>query len=72
MEDIKPPLTADVGHLMTSSDEISGIGDGVVKRIELLPEDEKLDKEKFLNLWQGQNRYIDQLEAKLKVILRAF
>ena len=69
MEDIKPPIPTDIGSLNTGNDEISSVTTGVnVKRVQLL-EDEKLDRVQFLEQWQEQNRYIDQLEAKLKVFL---
>ena len=69
MEDIKHPIPTDIGSLNTGNDEISSVTTGVnVKRVQLL-EDEKLDRVQFLEQWQEQNRYIDQLEAKLKVFL---
>ena len=67
MEDAKPQVPSEVLPSNNGSDEIaSSSSNGVIKRIHL-PEDEKVEKEKFLELWHDQNRYIDQLETKLKV-----
>jgi len=67
MEDAKPQVPSEVLPSNNGSDEIaSSSSNGVIKRIHL-PEDEKVEKEKFLELWHDQNRYIDQLETKLKM-----
>ena len=69
MEDVKPS-TLDIDNTIKGApgDEMSGGTDdsGIIKRVQL-PEDEKLEQQQFLSLWQEQNRYIDQLESKLKV-----
>ena len=72
MEDIKP-LSTDSGVPMVSigasNDEIAlEANTGIIKRVQL-PEDEKLEKAKFLELWHEQNRYLDHVEAKLKVFI---
>ena len=67
MEDEKPQLAAEPVASNVGTDENSHTANnGIIKRIHL-PEDEKVEREKFLELWHEQNRYIDHLEAKLKV-----
>ena len=67
MEDEKPPLAAEPVASNAGTDENSHTANnGIIKRIHL-PEDEKVEREKFLELWHEQNRYIDHMEAKLKV-----
>ena len=67
MDDTKPQLPVETVPSNSGNDEIAtNINNGVLKRIHL-PEDEKVEREKFLELWHEQNRYIDHLEAKLKV-----
>ena len=75
MEDVKPPLTEDPtlksGPNVAKDDIVTLASNGITKRVEL-PEDQKLEKEKFLELWQEQNQYIDHIEAKLKVRKQTF
>ena len=65
MDDIKPGL-AEFGNAITASENANGTRDSDLKRVRL-PENEKTNREDLLILWEEQNRYIDQLEAKLKV-----
>ena len=68
MDDTKSQLAVETVPSNSGNDEIApNVNNGVLKRVHL-PEDEKVEREKFLELWHEQNRYIDQLEAKLKVI----
>ena len=67
MDDIKPQLPVETLPSNSGNDEIApNINNGVPKRVHL-PEDEKVEREKFLELWHEQSRYIDHLESKLKV-----
>jgi len=67
MDDTKPQLPVETIPSNSGNDEIAtNINNGVLKRVHL-PEDEKVEREKFLELWHEQNRYIDHLEAKLKI-----
>ena len=66
MEDVKPPLTVETGGNNVAKDDIPTLPNNGIKRVQL-SEDQKLEKAQFLELWQEQNRYIDHLEAKLKV-----
>ena len=65
MDDTKPVLT-EFGNVITASEDANGAGNSDLKRVRL-PENEKTNREDLLILWEEQNRYIDQLEAKLKV-----
>ena len=67
MDDIKPVL-AEFGNAITASEDANNTRDSDLKRVRL-PENEKTNREDLLILWEEQNRYIDQLEAKLKVRL---
>ena len=50
------------------SDEMpSSSNSGGISRAQY-PEDKKLGPADFLELWKEQNRYIDHLESKLKVL----
>ena len=67
MDDTKSQLAVETVPSNSGNDEIApNVNNGVLKRVHL-PEDEKVEREKFLELWHEQNRYIDHLEAKLKV-----
>jgi len=67
MDDTKPQLPVETVPSNPGNDEIApNINNGVLKRVHL-PEDEKVEREKFLELWHEQNKYIDHLEAKLKI-----
>ena len=67
MEDEKPQLAAEPVASNAGSDENTHTANnGIIKRIHL-PEDENVEREKILELWHEQNRYIDHIEAKLKV-----
>ena len=51
-----------------ASDELpSSANSGGISRVQY-PEDKKLSPADFLELWKEQNRYIDHLESKLKVL----
>ena len=67
MEDVKPPVSAESSGLNETGGDMSNVSNtSIIKRVQL-PEDEKVERTQFLELWQEQNRYIDHLEAKLKV-----
>ena len=66
MEDVKPLPTAETTGNNTVKDDVTTPNNGIIKRVQL-PDDQKLEKGQFLELWQEQNRYIEHIEAKLKV-----